>query len=179
MRLTKSRNLFVSGLIAAAAAVPLVAAAADITIPVHQISAEGVGASIGVVKATDTPDGLQLTPELTQLSPGLHGFHVHQNGSCETGTKDGKPVAGLAAGGHWDPDNTGTHAGPYGQGHKGDLPVLAVAADGTATTPVVAPRLTVADLSGHSLMIHAGGDTYSDVPPLGGGGARVACGVVP
>ncbi len=29
-------------------------------------------------------------------------------------------------------------------------------------------------------MIHAGGDNYSDTPEkLGGGGARVACGVIP
>jgi len=28
-------------------------------------------------------------------------------------------------------------------------------------------------------MIHAGGDNYADQPaPLGGGGARVACGVI-
>ena len=27
-------------------------------------------------------------------------------------------------------------------------------------------------------MIHSGGDNYSDEPKLGGGGARVACGVI-
>jgi Cu/Zn superoxide dismutase len=37
---------------------------------------------------------------------------------------------------------------------------------------------TVADVRGHSIMIHAGGDNYSDQPELfGGGGARIACGV--
>jgi Cu-Zn family superoxide dismutase len=42
---------------------------------------------------------------------------------------------------------------------------------------VVAPHLTVDDVLGHSIMIHAGGDNYSDQPaPLGGGGARIACG---
>ena len=50
--------------------------------------------------------------------------------------------------------------------------------DGMATMPMLAPRLKVSDLKGRSLMIHAGGDNYSDMPaPLGGGGARVACGV--
>jgi Cu-Zn family superoxide dismutase len=54
-----------------------------------------------------------------------------------------------------------------------------VASDGKATLPVLAPRLKVADIRGRSLMIHAGGDNYSDSPaPLGGGGDRVACGVV-
>lgn len=40
-------------------------------------------------------------------------------------------------------------------------------------------RLTTADLTGGAIVIHAGGDNYSDSPDkLGGGGARVACGVV-
>jgi Cu-Zn family superoxide dismutase len=104
---------------------------------------------------------------------------VHENPSCAPGKKDGKMVAGLEAGGHWDPDKTGKHEGPYGHGHRGDLPVLEVGENGVATKVLVAPRLKVGDLKGHSLVIHAGGDNYSDQPqPLGGGGARIACGVV-
>ena len=57
--------------------------------------------------------------------------------------------------------------------------MLTVDAGGKATEAVVVPRLTVADVKGRSIMIHAGGDNYSDQPaPLGGGGARIACGVV-
>ena len=49
---------------------------------------------------------------------------------------------------------------------------------GRATKDVVAPHLKVSDVKGHSIMIHAGGDNYSDQPaPVGGGGARIACGV--
>ena len=82
----------------------------------------------------------------------------------------------MAAGGHYDPANTGKHLGPQGEGHKGDMPVLTVEANGKATKAVTAPHLTVADVKGHSIMIHAGGDNYSDQPaPLGGGGARLAC----
>ena len=59
------------------------------------------------------------------------------------------------------------------------MPFLYVGADGKAASPVLAPRLKVADLTGRSFMIHAGGDNYSDNPEaLGGGGARVACGVI-
>jgi Cu-Zn family superoxide dismutase len=51
--------------------------------------------------------------------------------------------------------------------------------DGDATEPVLAPRLTVALIKGRSLMVHAQGDNFSDTPkPLGGGGARIACGVI-
>jgi Cu-Zn family superoxide dismutase len=55
-----------------------------------------------------------------------------------------------------------------------------VGADGAAGTAVTAPRLTkLAEVKGKALMIHAGGDNYADKPaPLGGGGARIACGVI-
>lgn len=119
-----------------------------------------------------------MTPNLTGLPPGTHGFHVHESGNCGPQEKDGKMVPGGAAGGHWDPEGTARHAGPSGNGHKGDLPPLAVMADGTATAPVVAPRLKATDLKGKALIIHAGGDNFSDQPsPLGGGGGRIACGV--
>ena len=93
--------------------------------------------------------------------------------------RDGTPVAALGAGGHLDPAGTGRHGEPWGDGHLGDLPPLYVAADGSASMPVLAPRLTLADVRGRSLMVHAGGDNHADHPqPLGGGGARVACGVI-
>jgi Cu-Zn family superoxide dismutase len=88
-------------------------------------------------------------------------------------------TAAQAAGSHFDPDKSGKHEGPYSAGHAGDLPPLYVGSDGKATTPVLAPRLKTSDLKGHSVMIHAGGDNFSDQPqPLGGGGGRIACGVV-
>ena len=120
-----------------------------------------------------------LTPHLTGLTPGAHGFHLHTNGSCEISIKDGKATPAGAAGGHFDPKSTDKHSTPWGDGHLGDLPTLAVDANGNATIPVLAPRLSLADTKGHSLVIHAGGDNYSDSPAtLGGGGARVACAVV-
>jgi Cu-Zn family superoxide dismutase len=143
--------------------------ASTVTIPVY-LTKEGA-TPIGTVTATDSAYGLILTPHLKELTPGTHGFHVHVNPSCAQ--------QGMAAGGHLDPNNTGKHLGPYNAaGHLGDLPVLIVNADGTATLPVLAPRLTVALIRNHSLMIHAGSDNYSDSPMMGGGGARFACGVI-
>jgi Cu-Zn family superoxide dismutase len=159
--------------------IAVTAQAEEVTVSMHVIDASGIGAEIGTVTAATSPYGTILTPNLRGLAPGLHGFHVHQNPSCAPAEKDGKTVAGLAAGGHYDPANTGHHAGPYGDGHLGDLPPLYVDGNGNATLPVLAPRLKVSDLKGRSLMIHAGGDNYSDEPQkLGGGGARVACGIV-
>ena len=125
---------------------------------------------IGTVVFLDTPYGLLITPNLTALPTGLHGFHLHQHANCGD--------HGTDAGGHFDPQNTNSHQGPYGQGHLGDLPVLYVETTGIANTPTLAPRLKTSDLKGLALMIHAGGDNYSDNPALGGGGARMACGVI-
>ena len=157
---------------------PAAAWAETITIPMNLITDRGIGAPIGNVRAEDTGAGLKLTPALAGLPPGPRGLHLHEKPACGPGERDGRMQAGLAAGGHWDPAHTGKHLGPGGQGHKGDLPVLMVDPDGTATTPLAAPHLTVADLAGHALVIHQGGDNYSDQPqPLGGGGDRIACGV--
>jgi Cu-Zn family superoxide dismutase len=162
----------------AALAMAAPAAADQIGVNMQLIDAQGAGKEIGAVSAEDTPEGLRLTPNLAGLPAGPHGFHVHENPSCQPAEKDGEMTAGLAAGGHYDPEDTGRHEGPEGKGHRGDLPMLEVAADGTATTPVVAPRLKTAELKGRTLMIHANPDNYSDQPkPLGGAGARIACGV--
>ena len=139
----------------------------------------GVGKTVGTITAAQTPYGVVLTPDLSRLPPGLHGFHVHQNPDCGPKEEDGKLVAALAAGGHYDPAKTGRHEGPYGNGHLGDLPAVFVTQDGTATYPVLAPRLKLSDLKGRALMLHAGGDNHADHPQkLGGGGARLACGVI-
>ena len=144
------------------------------------VTAQGVGQSIGTVKITETDKGLEFAPDLKALPPGEHGFHVHAKGSCQPAMKEGKPTAAEAAGGHLDPHNSGKHEGPEGMGHLGDLPVLVVNNDGKATDPVVAPRLKKLDeVKGKALMVHVGGDNMSDQPkPLGGGGARYACGVI-
>jgi Cu-Zn family superoxide dismutase len=150
------------------------------TVSMNLISAEGAGAPIGTIALEDSAGGLILKPKLKGLPPGAHGFHLHDKPSCAPGEQDGQMAAGIAAGGHFDPGETHKHLGPDAAGgHQGDLPVLNVADDGSATATLLAPRLKLADMIGHALMIHAGGDNYSDQPkPLGGGGARIACGVV-
>jgi len=154
-------------------------AMADTVVQMQLVDAKGIGASVGQVTISESKYGLVFTPELHGLTPGLHGFHLHQNPSCDPKEKEGKMVAALAAGGHFDPEKTNRHGLPWGDGHLGDLPPLFVDMTGSATQPVLAPRLKAADLAGHALMVHAGGDNHADEPaPLGGGGARVACGII-
>jgi superoxide dismutase, Cu-Zn family len=155
------------------------ATAAETSVTMVLVDAKGTGAPIGSVRIVETAYGVAFYPNLTGLPPGLHGFHVHESPSCAPAERDGAPVAAMAAGGHLDPAATKHHGEPWGDGHLGDLPPLVVAADGKATAPVLAPRLKLADVTQRSLMVHAGGDNYADQPaPLGGGGGRMACGVI-
>jgi len=128
------------------------------------------GNALGQVSFEDSQYGLLITPHLTGLPSGLHGFHIHQTPDCGD--------QGMKAGGHLDPGHTNSHQGPYGKGHLGDLPVLAVNEKGEANIPTLAPRLKTKDIESHAVMIHAGGDNYTDTPPLGGGGARIGCGKI-
>ncbi|HEY8386396.1 MAG TPA: superoxide dismutase [Cu-Zn] SodC [Porticoccaceae bacterium] len=155
--------------------------AGSASVAVHLVDADGVHQAIGSIAIEETEYGLLFTPALSSLEAGIHGFHIHEHGNCNPADKDGKKQAAEAAGGHYDPEADGEHLGPYGEGHLGDLPALYVATDGTAEYPVLAPRLrSLDDIAGRSLMIHSGGDNHADHPePLGGGGSRIACGVIP
>ncbi len=154
------------------------AAIADIVVPMTLVDDKGIGAAVGQVTISESPYGLVFSPALTGVTAGLHGFHVHANASCMPKDKDGKMVPALSAGGHYDPQDTKRHGTPWGDGHLGDLPPLFVDAAGNANQPVLAPRLKMADMKGRALMMHVGGDNHSDHPAaLGGGGARMVCGV--
>lgn len=154
-------------------------AAMPVPVDMQLVDQNGPVRSVGTIEASQSAYGVVFTPHLEGLPPGVHGFHLHANADCGPKLVDGKNVPAGAAGGHYDPAGTGRHEGPWGDGHLGDLPALYVGTDGRATQPVLAPRLKLSDLGGHSLMVHAGGDNHADMPaPLGGGGARVACGVI-
>lgn len=154
--------------------------AETLNVPINAVSTQGVGESLGNVKIETSQYGLIFHPELSSLDAGIHGFHLHAKGSCEPAEIDGKTTPAGAAGGHWDPQNSGKHGEPWGEGHLGDLPALMVDAQGKANQPVLAPRLqSLGDIKGLAIMVHQGGDNHADHPaPLGGGGARVACGVI-
>ena len=148
-----------------------------VQVTVNAVSSEGIGSKIGTITLQDTAQGLSIQSKLSNLPSGFHGFHIHEKGSCAPAEKDSKSVAALAADGHYNPHQAG-HGTPN-DGHMGDLPVLNVDSSGNADTTVLAPRLSLKDVKGLAIMIHAGGDNYSDHPkPLGGGGDRIACGVI-
>ena len=177
--MNKFKSIGVAGALLVASAGT--AFAASKTVTMNAIDATGVGAAIGTITFRDTPQGLMVEPKLTGLPAGAHGFHIHEKANCGPGPgANNQPAAGMAAGGHYDPKGTKKHHGPQAKdGHLGDLPVLVVDKDGKADLPVLAPHLKTSNLAGRSVMVHAGGDNYNDTPaPLGGGGGRIACGIV-
>lgn len=150
----------------------LAQSALSLTVTMNTVDPQGQSKNIGSINLEAAKCGVLITPNLHGLPPGEHGFHIHEHPSCADNA--------MAAGGHLDPKKSEKHLGPYTTtGHQGDLPILVVDKNGNATLPTLAPNLTMAELEGHSIMIHLNGDNYSDTPEkLGGGGARIACGVI-
>lgn len=133
------------------------------------------GAALGTVVLTEGPNGVLISAEVTGLSPGAHGFHIHEVGAC---TPDFS-----AAGGHFAPGGEG-HGFQHEDGsHAGDLPNLYAGADGVARADVFTNKITLAadadtsifDVDGSAIIIHASPDSYGPDP---GAGDRVACGVI-
>ncbi|WP_455481345.1 superoxide dismutase [Cu-Zn] SodC [Bartonella sp. B12(2025)] len=155
----------------------VMALANSMQINIYELKNNNTKKPIGTIEIKENKYGLIFTPNLSTLPEGLHGFHVHVNPSCDA--KNG--VIGGAAGGHYDPEHTNKHLGPYNiNGHFGDLPALYVDDKGRSTMSILAPRIKkLSEIKGHSLIIHLGGDNQSDKPlPFGGGGARLACGII-
>ncbi|HEX7005789.1 MAG TPA: superoxide dismutase family protein [Alphaproteobacteria bacterium] len=167
--------LAVAGLAAAALAITTPAPAEEAVFIMHKIDGKGIGPEIGRITVRDSPQGMVLEADLRDLPPGEHGFHFHETADCRPSIVDGKPLAAGRSGDHFDPDRTGKHLGPTGNGHRGDLPLLVVDSDGSVEGPVTAPRLKVSQVRDLALVIHAESDNFSDVPePLGGSGGRIA-----
>jgi Cu-Zn family superoxide dismutase len=160
--------------------IALPALAADLTVTMKKATQDGTGETLGTVTVSNTDGGAAFKLALHGLRPGPHGFIVHENADCGPTFINGVRIPAGAAGSPLDPENIGKHEGPTGEGYLGDLPVLVVEADGTATQTLTAPRIKNIDvLKGHALIVHIGGDNYSDSPSLLGGSAgRFACGLV-
>lgn len=142
-------------------------------IEIRVTAIDGVGKSIGVISAENTetlvngkPEvGLLLKPKLSGLRSGRHVFLIHSNPNCGPEKRNGAMVIGLGAG---DPLPFATQDGVADRAQSG-LPQIAVAADGTASTPIIVPGLTMSDLLDRSIMIYAATHPTS---------VRIACGII-
>ena len=148
-------------------------------VPMNAATAAGTGASAGTVRIVETPYGLAFHPTLTGLPPGLHGFHVHEKPSCAPGEQDGALAPALGAGGHLDPPGTKKTRRALGRRPPRRPAGALRRCRRQRSTPVLAPRLKLADVADRSLMVHAGGDNHADHPRRSAAAARrIVCGVI-
>jgi len=128
----------------------------------------------GIVQFTEVADGVRVQAEITGLTPGKHGFHVHEFGDCS--------AADLAsAGAHFNPTNK-PHGGPdTAERHVGDMGNVEADASGTAKLDYVDHDISLTNdqrsVIGRSAVVHAKPDDLK-TQPAGDSGARIACGVI-
>ena len=155
-----------------------------LTLDVHKINDFGVGNKIGTVTIEDIANGVSVTANVTGLPPGNNGLHFHEKPTCDAGDVNGVRKAGVAAGDHYghtmsmmNMDMTAMSPQQHAKHMlmmkpKGDLPPLPVNDKGEAIAPVVGKGLSLQELRGRSLMIHAGPDVN------GASGPKIACVVI-
>ncbi|HEY8376827.1 MAG TPA: superoxide dismutase family protein [Nannocystis sp.] len=131
----------------------------------------------GIVTFTHHGEGeVLIEADITGLTPGKHGFHIHEWGDCSA-------PDGSSAGGHFNPDmvDHGDPAGPVH--HAGDYGNLVADADGHAVYTRVMDTATFSlsggkyDIRGRAVIIHADPDDFM-TQPTGNAGGRLACGVI-
>jgi Cu-Zn family superoxide dismutase len=146
---------------------------------------DAAGADVGFVKLTKQGGKVIVRGEVSGLTPGFHGFHVHAVGQCVP------PFT--TAGGHYNPGGVG-----HGS-HAGDMPSLLVLDDGTAQAEFATDNFAIDDLfdaDRSAIIVHAGADNFANIPTryqsttegvfgpdsatlaTGDAGARAVCGVV-
>ena len=128
----------------------------------------------GTVTFTQTGDKLSMTANVTGLSPGSHGFHIHEKGDCSG-------ADGMSAGGHFNPTGK-PHGDPTTPDHHaGDMPQLVADAGGKATLTADLSPMTIGasanDIIGKAAIVHKDADDFK-TQPTGNSGARAACGVI-
>lgn len=130
---------------------------------------------IGNIALTETPHGFLVSVDLKNLPPGWRALHIHGTGDCSDHADHFKKAGGHAAA-EGQEHGFMSEKGP----HKGDLPNIFVAADGTVKADFYTNLITVDDVTdsdGASMMIHAEKDDYKSAP-AGNAGTRLACGVI-
>ena len=129
----------------------------------------------GTAVFEDTEKGLAVNVEIANVSPGPHGIHIHEKGSCED--------SGNGAGGHYNPAGAQHGFLPkdgFAGAHAGDFGNIEVGPDGKGSRKLVLPELTVEggkyNVAGRAVILHEKQDDFGQ--PTGNAGGRVGCGVI-
>jgi len=127
----------------------------------------------GLVLFAPAEGGLRVTATITGLTPGEHGFHLHEKPDCSA-------PDGSSAGSHWNPTQQPHGAPDAPAHHAGDLGNITADAGGTALVERVVKGLGLEGsegVIGHAVIVHGQADDLTS-QPAGNAGPRVACGVV-
>ena len=127
----------------------------------------------GTVTFTQEAGGVHVVADLTGLTPGEHGFHLHQTGDCSA------PDA-ASAGDHFNPTMMPHGAPDSTSRHAGDLGNLTADGSGNAHYDRVDSQLSFEgtnSIIGRAVIVHGNRDDMTS-QPSGNAGPRVACGVV-
>lgn len=124
----------------------------------------------GSVTFTQTGDAVQVEGDISGLTEGMHGFHIHENGDCSA------PDAS-SAGGHFNPNNNDHGARTDSVRHMGDLGNIEADAQGNASVSFTDSVLVFNQIVGKAVIVHSGADDLTS-QPSGAAGSRVACGVI-
>jgi Cu-Zn family superoxide dismutase len=152
----------------------LLAAAAQAQTATATLAPTQGNTAAGTVTFTQQGDKVTVSAKVTGLTPGKHGFHVHEKGDCSA------PDA-TSAGGHFNPTNK-PHGSPNAPDHHaGDMPMLEADTGGSATLTTDLAGAAIGsgatDIVGKSVVVHKDPDDYK-TQPAGNSGARVSCGVI-
>lgn len=127
----------------------------------------------GMIRFVPVEGGVRVTGRVEGLTPGDHGFHVHEFGDLSD------LATGESAGGHFDA-NGHEHGKPSArERHTGDLGNITANEEGVARIDTVDAIIALHgehSILGRSIVVHADADTF--VQPTGGAGARIAVGVI-
>lgn len=127
----------------------------------------------GTVTFTKNADEMKVVADVTGLTPGKHGFHIHEFGDCSS-------PDGMAAGGHFNPTKA-PHAGhDVTPRHVGDLGNVEADSSGKAHLELTDKMMTMSgenSIIGRGLIVHEKVDDLK-TQPTGNAGGRVACGVI-
>uniref|UniRef100_A0A6N2KGP7 Superoxide dismutase [Cu-Zn] n=1 Tax=Salix viminalis TaxID=40686 RepID=A0A6N2KGP7_SALVM len=145
--------------------------------------------AVAVLKGTSSVEGVvtlsqedggptTVNVRITGLTPGPHGFHLHEYGDTTNGC--------MSTGAHFNPNKL-THGAPEDEiRHAGDLGNIVANADGVAEVTIVDSQIPLTGpnaVIGRALVVHEleddlgkGGHELSLT--TGNAGGRLACGVV-
>ena len=127
----------------------------------------------GLVTFEAVEHGVRVVADISGLSPGKHGFHIHEFGDCSADD-------GSSAGGHFNPAGM-PHSMPTSEKrHAGDMGNIEAGQDGKAHLDYVDAVMSLSgehSLIGHAVIIHEKEDDFT-TQPTGNAGARIGCGVI-